>query len=78
MAYTQAKVKTNIDMKLPMGMTLTNLDQAKHLLKLEQNLYGLMDGKVTWHEHIKLGLLECGFLSNLLLTSVYLLKVKFS
>ena len=31
------------------------------LLKLEKNLYGLKDGQVTWHEHIKAGLQEHGF-----------------
>ena len=61
MAYMQGKVKMDIYMKLPIGTTLPNLDLAKHLLELEQNLYGLKDGQVTWHEHIKLGLHECGF-----------------
>ena len=37
MAYTQAKVKTDIFMKLPMGTTLPNVDPNKHLLKLQQN-----------------------------------------
>ena len=27
-------------------------------MKLQQNLYGLKDGQVTWHEHIKSGLKE--------------------
>ena len=58
MAYTQAKIKMDIYMKLPMGTTLTNLDPSKQILKLEQNLYGLKDGQVTWHDHIKAGLYE--------------------
>ena len=45
-------------MKLPMGTTLTNPDPSKHILKLEQNLYGLKDGQVTWHDHTKAGLYE--------------------
>ena len=61
MAYTQAKVKTDIFMELPKGTTILNVDPSKHLLKLEQNLYGLKDGQVTWHDHIKEGLLERGF-----------------
>ena len=61
MAYTQAKVKTDIFMQLPKGTTLPGLDPNKHLLKLQQNLYGLKDGQVTWHEHIKDGLLKQGF-----------------
>ena len=44
MAYTQAKVKTDIFMKLPAGTTISNVDLSKHLLKLQQNLHGLKDG----------------------------------
>ena len=36
-------------------------DPNKHLLKLQKNLYGLKDGQVSWHEHIKAGLLPRGF-----------------
>ena len=61
MAYTQAKVKTDIYMTLPKATTIQNVDPSKHLLKLQQNLYGLKDGQVTWHEHIKKGLKERGF-----------------
>ena len=64
MPYTQAKVKTNIFMKLPMGTTLPNADLNKHLLKLQQDLYGLKDSKVTWHKHIKTGLKEHGFVQS--------------
>ena len=56
MAYTQAKVKTDIFMQLPTGTTIPNINPSKHLLKLQQNLYSLKDSKVTWHEHIKSGL----------------------
>ena len=37
------------------------MDPNKHLLKLQKNLYSLKDGQVTWHEHIKTGLLSRGF-----------------
>ena len=53
MAYTQAKVKTDIYQQLPTRTTVTNLNPTKHVLKLKQNLY-----KVTWHDHIKAGLNE--------------------
>ena len=39
----------------------SKVDPNKHLLKLQKNLYGLKDGQVTWHEHIKTGLLSRGF-----------------
>ena len=61
MAYTQADVKTDIFMQLPTGTTIRGVDPTKHLLKLQKNLYGLKDGQVTWHEHIKAGLLSRGF-----------------
>ena len=64
MAYTQAKVKTIIFMTLPKGTTIQNVDPSKHLLQLRQNLYGLKDRQVTWHEHIKKRLKECGFMSS--------------
>ena len=61
MAYTQADVTTDIFMQLPTGTTIKGVDPTKHLLKLQKNLYGLKDGQVTWHEHIKAGLLSRGF-----------------
>ena len=64
MAYTQAKVKTDIFMTVPNGSTIQNVDPSKHLLKLRQKLYGLKDGQVTWHEHIKKGLKERGFMPS--------------
>ena len=64
MAYTQAKVKTDIFMTLPKGTTIPNVDPSKHLLQLRQNLYGLKDRQVTWHEHIKKGLKERGFMPS--------------
>ena len=61
MAYTQADVKTDIFMQLHSGTTIQGVNPNKHLLKLQKNLYGLKDGQVTWHEHIKTGLLSRGF-----------------
>ena len=48
-------------MKLPTGTMLPKLDPTKHFLKLQQNLYRLNDGQVTWYEHIKAGLKSCQF-----------------
>ena len=61
MVYTQAKVKTDIYLQLLKGTTIPGADLTKHQLKLKLNLYGLKDGQVTWHEHIKAGLKEQGF-----------------
>ena len=57
-----SKVKTDIYMTLPRATTILNIDPSKQLLKLQQNLYGLKDEQVTWHEHIKKGLKERGFM----------------
>ena len=64
MAYTQAKVKTDIYMTLPKGTTIPNINPSKHFLQLQQNLYGLKDGQTTWHEHIKKRLQERGFVPS--------------
>ena len=64
MAYTQAKVNTNIYMTLPKGTTIPNVNPSKHLLQIPQNLYSLKDGQITWHEHIKKGLQEHGFVPS--------------
>ena len=61
MAYTQADVKTDIFMQLPASTTIKDVDLNKHLLNLQKNLYGLKDGQVTWHKHIKARLLSLGF-----------------
>ena len=47
MAYTQAHMKTDIFIQLPAGTTIKGVDPNKHLLKLENNLYGLTDSQVT-------------------------------
>ena len=46
MAYTQAKVRTDIYMTLPKGTTIPNVDPSKHSLQLRQNLFGLKDGRL--------------------------------
>ena len=56
--YTQADVKTDIFMQLLAVTTIKGIDPNKHLLKLQTNLYRLKNGQVTWHEHIKAGLLS--------------------
>ena len=60
-AYTQADVETDIFKQLPAGTTIQGMDPNKHLLKLQKNLYSLKDAQVTWHDHIKAGLLSRGF-----------------
>jgi hypothetical protein len=61
LAYPQADVRTDIFMRIPKGCSIPHLDRNKHLLKLCKNLYGLKDAGLTWHEHIKKGLINRGF-----------------
>ena len=59
LAYPQAEVKANIYMRLPKG---TKVGRGGHyMLKLKRNLYGLKDAGLTWHEHIKKGLIDRGW-----------------
>ncbi|MDA3833359.1 MAG: reverse transcriptase domain-containing protein [Spirochaetales bacterium] len=73
LAFPQAKVKTDIYMNVPEKFRVNSkgamvLDEsAKHpskqdsCVKLIQNVYGLRDASLTWHEHISKGLLDFGF-----------------
>ena len=72
MAYTQADMKTDIFIQLPAGTTIQGMEPKKHLLKLQKNLYGLKDGQVTWHNHIKAGLLSRGFWQSKVDSSLFI------
>ena len=72
LAFPQADVKTDIYMNVPEKFRVDNgklvLDeQAPHpakqgnVLKLIKNIYGLADASLTWHMHLKKGLLDFGF-----------------
>ena len=55
-------------MNLPKGASFeqgsTKLDARKHLIKLKKNLYGLKYAGLTWHEMIRAGLLDRGFIQS--------------
>jgi len=72
LAFPQADVKTDIYMHVPEKFRVNHgklvLDeQAPHpskqnsVVKLIKNIYGLADASLTWHTHLKKGLLEYGF-----------------
>lgn len=70
LAYPQAKMKTQVYMQIPAHFKVKNnaLCQNKlaprlhnHVLLLLQNLYGLKDTGLTWHKHLKQGLIRFGF-----------------
>jgi len=72
LAFPQADVRTDIYMHVPEKFKVNNgeltLDEnAPHpskqanVVKLIKNIYGLADASLTWHVHLKKGLLEFGF-----------------
>ena len=72
LAFPQAKVKKDIYMHVPekfevKDKTLKLNEEAKHpskqnkVVKLIQNVYGLVDASYTWHLHVKKGLMNLGF-----------------
>ena len=72
LAFPQAKVRTDIYMHIPEKFSAKNgkleLDeQAPHpskqkaVVKLIQNVYGLVEASYTWHQHVKKEILSIGF-----------------
>lgn len=72
LAFPQAKVRTDIYMHIPdrfevkKGKLVLNEkalppSKQREVVKLIKNVYGLSDASLTWHLHIKKGLLQCGF-----------------
>jgi hypothetical protein len=72
LAFPQADVKTDIYMNVPEKFRVDNgklvLDESaphpskqSNVLKLIKNIYGLADASLTWHMHLKKGLLDFGF-----------------
>ena len=72
LAFPQAKVRTDIYMHVPEKFCVQDgklelNEQAPHpskqraVVKLIQNVYGLVDASYTWHQHVKKGILSVGF-----------------
>jgi hypothetical protein len=72
LAFPQAKVKTDMYMQVPdkfevqnskltLNKKAPNPFKQDAVLKLIQNVYGLADASLTWHEHLKKGLVAYGF-----------------
>jgi hypothetical protein len=64
LAYPQAKMKADVFMRTPLGCNINGADRRTHCLKLRKNLDGLKDAGLTWHDHLKAGLLRRGFLQS--------------
>ena len=61
LAFPQADVQTDIYLKVPKGCKVKNADPGGNYLKLIKNVYGLCDASLTWHNHLKKGLISRGF-----------------
>jgi hypothetical protein len=72
LAFPQADVRTDIYMHVPEKFRVENgrliLDESaphpskqSNVLKLVKNIYGLADASLTWHVHLKKGLIDFGF-----------------
>ena len=72
LALPQANVQTDIYMHVPEKFEVANKrlrlnEKTPHpskqdaVVKLVQNVYGLVDASFTWHEHAKKGIEACGF-----------------
>ena len=54
--YTQAYVKTEIFMELPISFGVERYHPREWVTRLDKNLYGLKDAGLEWFEKIKEGL----------------------
>jgi hypothetical protein len=75
LAFPQAPIKTDVYMEVPNKFRVangklirdTNAEPPRNqpnVLKLLQNLYGLVDASATWHEYLKKGLKKRGFIQS--------------
>ena len=54
-ASPQADIKNDVSMETLFGYDNRN---GEHVLKLKTNFCGTCDGNLTWHEHLKRGLVK--------------------
>jgi len=62
MAYTQAKISSEVYMAIPQGMQVNEQENnSNYCLKLLMNLYGGKDAGRTWNQHLHKALIKFGF-----------------
>ena len=64
MAYTQANVKSEIYMDLPLGFGVDGSHPREWVIITENNFYGLKGVGLEWFEKLKEGLEAIGFVQS--------------
>ena len=64
LAFPQADVACEMYMEVPRGVKVTNGDRNEYCLKLKKNLYGSKNAGLVFHEHLKRGLKQIGFVQS--------------
>ena len=64
LAFPQADVGCEMYMEVPRGFVVTNGDRSDYCLKLKKNLYGSKNAGLVFHEHLKRGLSQLGFVQS--------------
>ena len=67
LAFPQADFDVPVYMELPTGMDLEEKreNSSQYVLRLSKSLYGLKQGSHNWHNKLKKGLLERGFVESI-------------
>ena len=64
MAYTQADIKTEIFMELPISFGVEGAHHREWVIIIDKNLYVLKDTGLAWFEKLKEGLDDGDFLQS--------------
>ena len=76
LAFPQADLDVPVYMELPAGMDLEGKGEnsSGYVLRLNKSLYGLKQGSYNWHNKLKKGLLDRGFVESISDPCVFISK----
>ena len=76
LAFPQADLDVPVYMELPAGMDLEGQGEnsSHYILRLSKSLYGLKQGSFNWHNKLKKGLLDRGFVESISDPCVFISK----
>ena len=65
--FPRADLDVPVYMELPAGMDLEGQGEhsSHYILRLSKSLYGLKQGSLNWHNKLKKGLLDRGFVESI-------------